>query len=305
MKPNISVLLKKLRGNTDKTQRDVAEFLGISRQAYSRYESNLREPDMETLAKIAEYFNVSPQIFYLDDIDKMIDPKMDIMEMIARYQVKKLLGIESSDDDTSGLQKYIKKQDLEQIQTKLSDEFELSTATEEQSKTTPLKRRIIKYGFIFLIVLFMVNIGFMSLHRFDPDYKYQILNHSYINAITPDQNVNQTMYLDIVRVTEFQPTDIQIGDYIVIYDDFGLSEYFVEQVTAVDMDNQTVSTTYDQTTVISNRFVDVIGKYETEANLLGTIYYASKFETGYLFLILGHFILLAMYYLTFIDVKNK
>ncbi len=42
-----------------KTQQDVADYLGISRQAYSNYENGKREPDYETLLKLGEYFGKS------------------------------------------------------------------------------------------------------------------------------------------------------------------------------------------------------------------------------------------------------
>lgn len=42
-----------------KTQQEVADYLGISRQAYSNYESGKREPDFETLLKLGEYFDCS------------------------------------------------------------------------------------------------------------------------------------------------------------------------------------------------------------------------------------------------------
>lgn len=42
-----------------KTQQEVADYLGISRQAYSNYEAGKREPDFETLLKLGEYFGCS------------------------------------------------------------------------------------------------------------------------------------------------------------------------------------------------------------------------------------------------------
>lgn len=41
------------------TQKEVAEKLGISRQAYANYEIGNREPDHKTLIEIAKLFNVS------------------------------------------------------------------------------------------------------------------------------------------------------------------------------------------------------------------------------------------------------
>lgn len=52
-----------------KTQQDVADYLGISRQAYSNYEAGKREPDFETLLKLGEYFDCS--------VDYLIGNKKD------------------------------------------------------------------------------------------------------------------------------------------------------------------------------------------------------------------------------------
>lgn len=48
-----------VRKATHKTQQEVADYLGISRQAYSNYEAGKREPDFETLLKLGEYFDCS------------------------------------------------------------------------------------------------------------------------------------------------------------------------------------------------------------------------------------------------------
>lgn len=48
-----------LRKENSKTQKEVALFLKISQQAYANYESSKREPDIETISKIADYFNCS------------------------------------------------------------------------------------------------------------------------------------------------------------------------------------------------------------------------------------------------------
>lgn len=53
--------LKKLRLNKKLTQQDVANMLGITRQAYGYYESETskREPDLATVNRLAEIFDVS------------------------------------------------------------------------------------------------------------------------------------------------------------------------------------------------------------------------------------------------------
>ena len=51
--------LKECRKNINKTQREVADDLGLTGIGYQRYEINKSEPKMETLSKLADYFDVS------------------------------------------------------------------------------------------------------------------------------------------------------------------------------------------------------------------------------------------------------
>ena len=52
--------LKELREEKQITQKSLADILGLnSRTTIANYEQNDREPDFETLIKIAKYFEVS------------------------------------------------------------------------------------------------------------------------------------------------------------------------------------------------------------------------------------------------------
>lgn len=51
--------LFELRKSLDKTQKEVADYLGVTYQAYQRYENGTREADYATLCKLADFFNVS------------------------------------------------------------------------------------------------------------------------------------------------------------------------------------------------------------------------------------------------------
>ena len=51
-------IFKNLRMQNHYTQGQMADLLGISRSAVSMYETGNREPDLETLEKIAKFFNV-------------------------------------------------------------------------------------------------------------------------------------------------------------------------------------------------------------------------------------------------------
>jgi len=62
--------IKELRQEKEIRHADVAEFLGITRRAYSYYETGEREPNFETLAKLARFFDVTSDylIGLTDDI---------------------------------------------------------------------------------------------------------------------------------------------------------------------------------------------------------------------------------------------
>ena len=51
--------LKELRVEKGATQKEVAEFICCSPLVYSRYEREEREPDIDALCKLADYFGVS------------------------------------------------------------------------------------------------------------------------------------------------------------------------------------------------------------------------------------------------------
>lgn len=55
---NFQNIFKRLRSSSGLTQAEMAEKLRISRSTIGMYETGAREPDFETLEKIADFFNV-------------------------------------------------------------------------------------------------------------------------------------------------------------------------------------------------------------------------------------------------------
>ncbi|MGN0774922.1 MAG: LexA family protein [Candidatus Ventricola sp.] len=51
--------LRDLRLSNGLSQKVIADYLGCSTVVYSRYETGSREPSMDTLMRLADYFNVS------------------------------------------------------------------------------------------------------------------------------------------------------------------------------------------------------------------------------------------------------
>jgi len=55
----MNLRIRDLREDHDKTQADLAEYLGCSQQTYSQYENGKVQPTPETLEKLALYFGTS------------------------------------------------------------------------------------------------------------------------------------------------------------------------------------------------------------------------------------------------------
>lgn len=73
--------LKLLRTKNNISQQQLADIIGVTQQSINKYENHKIEPDIQTLIKLAEYFNTS--VDYLvghTDIDHVI-------ESIVRYDL--------------------------------------------------------------------------------------------------------------------------------------------------------------------------------------------------------------------------
>ena len=79
--------IKNLRVSEKRTAEDVANYLGVTVQAYYKYENEKSEPSINNLIKLADYYNVtldylvgrpfSNDVGYLEDSEK---------ELLANYR---------------------------------------------------------------------------------------------------------------------------------------------------------------------------------------------------------------------------
>lgn len=69
--------LTTLRSRHDITQQELADKIGVSRGTVGMYEIGKREPDADTLGKIADYFNVSTD-YLLGRTDQKKSPEAEL-----------------------------------------------------------------------------------------------------------------------------------------------------------------------------------------------------------------------------------
>lgn len=85
--------LKQLRVSKGISQKQLADVISLSQQSINKYENHSIEPDIDTLIKLADYFNTS--VDYLighTEINHKIEPvesfqlNADEIEMLNKYR---------------------------------------------------------------------------------------------------------------------------------------------------------------------------------------------------------------------------
>lgn len=92
----IGTRLKKAREKSRYTQKDAATKLGIHNSTLGKYELGEREADIETIKKIAELYEVSPQwILFGEDNKKAEGKNQDSLDLVKQEAEK--LGLSPDD----------------------------------------------------------------------------------------------------------------------------------------------------------------------------------------------------------------
>lgn len=65
--------LKNIRCNLKKTQEEVSKDLNMQKQTYQNYELGKRQPDFETLIKLADYFHTTVDALLGHEVPYLLD----------------------------------------------------------------------------------------------------------------------------------------------------------------------------------------------------------------------------------------
>lgn len=85
-----NVRLTSLRKKKNKTQQELADYLGLTRPAYTAYERGNRSPDYDTLQKIADYFGVTTD--YLLGRTEIRNPTSNSLKPVKNFFRIPILG---------------------------------------------------------------------------------------------------------------------------------------------------------------------------------------------------------------------
>ncbi|MBR6939522.1 MAG: helix-turn-helix transcriptional regulator, partial [Clostridia bacterium] len=85
--------IRELRRRDGRTQEDLAEAIGVTSQAVSRWEANGGYPDMEMIPSIANYFGITiDELFGVD----MAKNEEEILEIVDKFDNGKYKGSDGS-----------------------------------------------------------------------------------------------------------------------------------------------------------------------------------------------------------------
>ena len=82
--------LKEIRIKRNLTQQQVAEHIGCSAVAYSRYENGTRQPSIEALLRLADLFNVT--------VDYLLGRQNIEDSTLSNYEIDLVTAARNADD---------------------------------------------------------------------------------------------------------------------------------------------------------------------------------------------------------------
>ena len=97
----INDMLRKLRSDKCLSQQEVADYLKVKRPTYTRYESGTNEPDLNTVSRLADFFNVTVDFLLERNITEqketapVVDERTEknvatIMELVSQLSEEQL-----------------------------------------------------------------------------------------------------------------------------------------------------------------------------------------------------------------------
>lgn len=89
---NLGEKLKQYRENKNLTQVYIAEFLNVKPATVSKYELNQLEPNIETLKRYAEIFNITLDELLKDEINSLKLEDLNILQILKEQKDMKMKG---------------------------------------------------------------------------------------------------------------------------------------------------------------------------------------------------------------------
>lgn len=119
----ISQRLQEIRKNKGKIQQEIADNINVARSTYACYESGTREPDFQTIVKLADYYDIS-----LDELFGRIHSKRTPQISLTDDELDLIKKYRALDEDGKGAVKNTLKYECQRTQEKLDKSSKKTSA---------------------------------------------------------------------------------------------------------------------------------------------------------------------------------
>lgn len=167
------------------------------------------------------------------------------------------------------------------------------------------KEKIKRIIFGSIVVLAVLHLVFMALPMISKDFSKNIFGYRYVIAISKNQEIDEDLVGEVVRLKTIDKTTLNVGDHVLVYGLYGNNYYWEVEVLDNDLVNEEVEATFDD--VIRNKYSydEIEGIYTEEANIIGVFYYTASTPRGFITMIVLHaLIIYILHYAMFKDKDN-
>jgi hypothetical protein len=181
---------------------------------------------------------------------------------------------------------------LKLLKTSVADNHE-----PKPKKTFKLNKKFI---YVSIAVLAVLHLVYMAIPLVFQEKTKDLLGFQYVVAIGQNQAIDTELVGKVYLMKKVDSQSLEVGTHVLVYGLFSSSVYWEVEITAINLDQQTVSATFDG--VISNtyQFNDIKGLALRDANVIGIAYYTASTPNGFIYMTLFHVIILGItYYLMF------
>ncbi|WP_419698122.1 helix-turn-helix domain-containing protein [Mucilaginibacter sp. NFX135] len=97
---NIGIAIKQLRKQKKLSQAELAEQSGLTQTALSQIENGSRRPNVESMKKLTDYFNIPEIVIYLlaTESNDVPDEKKEMFEKVFPNLRNMIIGLLEPDD---------------------------------------------------------------------------------------------------------------------------------------------------------------------------------------------------------------
>lgn len=173
----------------------------------------------------------------------------------------------------------------------------------KKSKKPKHKKKTKQIIFGSIVILAVLHLVFMALPLISKDLSKEIFNYRYVIAISKDQEIDEDLTGEVVRIKTIDKTTLNSGDRVLVFGLYGNNYYWEVEILDNDITNQEVEATFDD--VIRNRYSydEIEGIYTDEANIIGIFYYTASTPRGFITMIILH--ALIVYIVHYVMFKDK